>query len=264
MSALTHLNWGGVFPCAPDWRWDTATTPLRDFDLWAVFAGRGEMQTPDGPVSLAPGDCLVLRPGALYRCRTSAEEPLLVHVVHFDWVGGRGEAVAPPDGDLPALHRPLIDVTFFEALTTRAIDAHLANRPADADAWLKAALLELGRQDRAHAAATAATDEHAQRIEQVCAGIAGSPGQAWVVAELAASCFVTPDHFTRLFKAARGVTPREYILRHRIDLARRLLLSSSHSVGRIAELAGFSDIHHFSRVFKARTGRAPTRFRRGG
>lgn len=259
-----HLNWGDSFTCAPDWTWDTRTTPLPDFDLWAVYEGHGVMETPQGTLRLEPGDCLVLRPRETYRFRTAPDEPLVVHVAHFDFVTGPGQVVAPPAGRLPALHRPLLDVTFFRAITGRIVRCHLDGRTADADAWLAAALLELERQDREHARAADMVDDRTRAIERAAAAIAMRPGRRWSVRELAGGCFLSPDHFSRLFKAARGVTPREFIMRHRIDAARRLLLSSSHSIGRIAELTGFSDIYHFSRQFKARTGRSPTRFRRGG
>jgi AraC-like DNA-binding protein len=256
-----HVNWCGIFPCEPDWTWDTATTPLRDFDLWAVFEGAGVMTAPDRTVTLASGDCLLLRPGERYVCRTETAVPLLVHVVHFDYVDARARAVTPPA--LPPLHRPLIDVTFFRELTTRVIERHLDRRADEADVWLRAALRELAAADAAHAA-SGTTDPQLQRIENICAGIARAPERRWVITELARKCAVSPDHFTRLFKQHRGVTPREFILRQRVDAAKRLLLASSHSVGRIAELTGFSDIYHFSRQFKAHAGRSPTRFRRGG
>jgi AraC-like DNA-binding protein len=261
--AAVHVNWGGFFLCEPDWSWDTATTPLPDCDLWGVYAGRGELDTPAGRQPLARGDCVLLRPRERYRCRTEPDDPLLVHVIHFDWVDRRERPLAELPADAPPLHRALLDVVFFEALTTRVIQAHLDGRHRDADRWLAVALLELARQDETRASGATPWDEHAQAIARVCADIAAAPGRLWVVTELAAACALSPDHFTRLFKAARGVTPREFIQRQRIDAARRLLLASSHSIGRIAELLGFSDIYHFSRVFKQRTGRSPTRFRRG-
>ncbi len=258
-----HVNWGGFFPCEPDWTWDTATTPLRDFDLWAVFEGRGVMRAPDATFDLVPGDCLVLRPGDRYVCDTDAKERLLVHVVHFDFVNSRARPITPDDEELPPLHRPLVNVIFFRALTTRIIRRHFDGRPGDADDWLRASLRELAEVNRERAA-QGATDERVRRIERVCADIARAPHRQWVVSDLARDCFVSPDHFTRVFRQVRGVTPREFILRQRIDAAKRLLLASSYSVGRIAQLTGFSDIYHFSRQFKAHAGRSPTRFRKGG
>lgn len=255
-----HVNWCGIFPCEPDWIWDTAITPLWDFDLWAVFGGSGVMRAPDMTVALAPGDCLLLRPGERYVCGTDPAEPLLVHVVHFDFVDARSHAVAPPTQ--PPIHRPLLDITFFRELTTRIIACHFDGRAEAADIWLRAALHELAQVDAVHAA-SGKLDPQIQKIEILCADIARAPERRWVVRELARECGVSTDHFTRLFKQVRGVTPREFILRQRVDAAKRLLLASSHSVRRIAELTGFSDIYHFSRQFKAHAGRSPMRFRRG-
>jgi AraC-like DNA-binding protein len=36
---------------------------------------------------------------------------------------------------------------------------------------------------------------------------------------------------------------------------------SSFSIGRIADLLGYSDIYHFSKQFKEKTGIPPSRFR---
>jgi AraC-like DNA-binding protein len=256
--ASVRLNWCGIFPCAPDWMWDTATTPLRDFDLWAVFDGRGQLRTPEGRIDLATGECLVLRPGERYVCRHSPDAPLLVHVIHYDYLDQDGEPVQPDEP--PPLRRPLTDVTFFRALTSRVVSSHGAGHDAAAQHWLHACLEELQRQDALHRG----DDERTRRIEQLCTRIVEAPAEEWRIEDIATSFHLSPDHFTREFKALKGVPPREYILRARIDSARRLLLSSSHSVTRIAALTGFGDIYHFNRQFKRRTGRSPTRFRKLG
>lgn len=253
-----RLNWCGIFPCEPDWSWDTVTTPLRDFDLWAVFDGQGTLEAPQGRVELGTGDCLVLRPGERYFCRHRADDPLLVHVIHYDYVDDRGDRSLPAEP--PPLHRPLADVTFFRGLTTRVVACQSAGDRERAEDWLHACLAELTRQD----ALQRPTDVRTRSIEGLCTRIVESPSERWCVEEMARSFHLSPDHFTRVFKALKGESPRSFILRARIDQARRLLLSSSHSVTRIAALTGFGDIYHFSRQFKLRTGRSPTRFRRLG
>lgn len=253
-----RLNWSGIFPCEPDWSWDTAITPLRDFDLWAVFAGRGTLEAPQERIEMGTGDCLVLRPGERYVCHHRHDDPLLVHVLHYDYVDDRGSRSLP--SELPPLHRPLTDVTFFRELTSRVVASQIAAEHAGAEDWLRACLTELARQD----ALQRSTDERARAIEGLCTRIAETPSATWRVAQMARSFHLSADHFTRVFRQIKGVSPREFILRARIDSARRLLLSSSHSVTRIAALTGFGDIYHFSRQFKLRTGRSPTRFRKLG
>lgn len=253
-----RLNWSGIFPCAPDWSWDTAITPLRDFDLWAVFEGHGTLESPAGRIELGPGDCLMLRPGERYVCRHQSEDPLLVHVIHYDYVDERGASAPPPEP--PPRHRPLMDVLFFRELTTRVVSSHRAGDHAGAEDWLRVCLAEVARQD----ALRRDTDARTREIERLCTRIAEAPADSWRVEAVAEAFHLSPDHFTRLFKALKGVSPREFILQARIDAARRLLLSSSHSVTRIAALTGFGNIYHFSRQFKQRTGRSPTQFRRLG
>jgi AraC-like DNA-binding protein len=52
-----------------------------------------------------------------------------------------------------------------------------------------------------------------------------------------------------------------YILRRRVARAQQLIAGSLHPLKQIADLAGFSDVAHFSRVFTAVTGVSPRTFR---
>ncbi len=66
---------------------------------------------------------------------------------------------------------------------------------------------------------------------------------------------------TKLFKRDCGVTVNEYIISQRIAIARELLQYTEQPIGRIAEKCGFSDQLYFSKVFSARVGVSPTRYR---
>lgn len=72
------------------------------------------------------------------------------------------------------------------------------------------------------------------------------------------------DYVRKLFKKEMGVTPHEYLLNSRMQLARELITSgignrySNYSVGQIAEACGFSEPLYFSRVFKKYYGFAPS------
>ena len=65
----------------------------------------------------------------------------------------------------------------------------------------------------------------------------------------------------RGFRLAFGVTPKEYLLRLRLDKAKQLLQYSALSVKEIASTLDFFDQYHFSRFFRARTGFAPSVYR---
>lgn len=81
------------------------------------------------------------------------------------------------------------------------------------------------------------------------------------VRDMATKAFMSEFHFFRLFKEAFGLSPHQYYLQKKIDMARDMVLKTDHSVTEIAYLTGFNDIYSFSRVFKNMTGLSPALFR---
>lgn len=66
---------------------------------------------------------------------------------------------------------------------------------------------------------------------------------------------------SRLFKNQVGVGFSEYLAAKRLEYAKELLLTSSHSVKEIAAMAGFTSENYFSRTFKLYEGVSPSAFR---
>lgn len=78
---------------------------------------------------------------------------------------------------------------------------------------------------------------------------------------LASICNVSEVYFRKTFKKKYGLSPKQYIMNLRITKAKELLSDGMCAVGRVAELCGFSSTYHFSRSFKAITGRVPSDYR---
>lgn len=68
-------------------------------------------------------------------------------------------------------------------------------------------------------------------------------------------------HLIRSFRRALGTTPYDYLMRKRIETAKRLLLYSSLSVKEIAAQLAFADQYYFSNFFKRKTEISPSDFR---
>ncbi|HIQ66476.1 MAG TPA: helix-turn-helix transcriptional regulator [Candidatus Coproplasma stercoravium] len=74
------------------------------------------------------------------------------------------------------------------------------------------------------------------------------------------------DYVRKLFKSETGITPHEYLISRRMELAGRLILSgmsnqySRYSISQIAEMCGFSEPLYFSRVFKKYFGTPPSEY----
>lgn len=73
---------------------------------------------------------------------------------------------------------------------------------------------------------------------------------------------LSPKYFGTLFKAQFGVGPKEYAVSLRIERAKELLQSERLSVTTVSEMVGFSDVYHFSKVFKENTLYSPSEYKR--
>ena len=73
----------------------------------------------------------------------------------------------------------------------------------------------------------------------------------------------SPSQCSRVFRAAYGVTPYQYLLARRVSLARILLENSSMSVREIAAQLSFCDEYYFSNLFKQKVGVSPAAYRVG-
>ncbi len=82
------------------------------------------------------------------------------------------------------------------------------------------------------------------------------------LARLAEQVGMSEFHFNRLFKRATGVPPSQYLIKLRIDAAKRLLRETSRSVITIANDVGYSNPSHFARVFRKDTGHSPKDYRK--
>jgi AraC family transcriptional regulator len=80
--------------------------------------------------------------------------------------------------------------------------------------------------------------------------------------ELAAASGYSRSHFLRMFHATTGLTPHRYILKRRIERARRLLAYSNLGIADIAYKSGFASQPHLNLAFRKECGLTPGEFRR--
>lgn len=81
------------------------------------------------------------------------------------------------------------------------------------------------------------------------------------IEELAALSLMSPSNLIRYFCRCLDVTPHEYLLLYRLKQSKRLLVSTTETIERIAELCGFNSASHFARVFKKENHMTPKEFR---
>lgn len=81
------------------------------------------------------------------------------------------------------------------------------------------------------------------------------------VAELADELGTTPYLLNKCCRSATGLYVSDYVRRRIMREAERLLLFTVSDIAEIAELTGFSDPSHFTRVFKTLHGQTPKDWR---
>ena len=73
---------------------------------------------------------------------------------------------------------------------------------------------------------------------------------------------LAPQYICALFKKNTGLTVTQFILKERIDLAKRYIIATSDSISSIAEACGFNDYCYFSHTFKKVTGVSANQYRK--
>ena len=77
------------------------------------------------------------------------------------------------------------------------------------------------------------------------------------VEELAERLEVSPEHLTRLFTAAYGISPGKFLRKRRLEYARELLLEPDMTVSLVSGLCGFSAPGYFAKAFRKEFGMSP-------
>jgi AraC-like DNA-binding protein len=118
-------------------------------------------------------------------------------------------------------------------IVVASVPAHLARRGSLAADGLRAAV-ELVRRDVA---------------------------QPLDVETLARHAGMSTDQLERAFTHVLGTSPKQYVLRARVEEAATLLATTTLSVAAVAARCGYYDQSHLTRQFSAVTGLTPSRYR---
>ncbi len=81
--------------------------------------------------------------------------------------------------------------------------------------------------------------------------------------DVARAVGLSTTHFARCFKRSTGSAPHQYLMRCRVERARRLLIETDNAIAQIAFACGFAHQEHLTRAFRRLSGETPARFRLG-
>ena len=249
----------GIVRCEPVWEFKPYR--LVDFLLWCVLDGVGTAWVAGREMVLGPGTCLLLPPGAALSAVHDPKRRLRVFYLHADFLDARGRALGTTTMALPTMPVVVSDLSTLEPLARQVVDGSAAKDAAGSlrrDLALRLVLLKLHESARAPV-----TRSDGNKLAAALLAVRENPGAAWSVPGIAAQAGLSVSQTARRIRELTGLSPRELVIRSRIERARRLMEESAMSLEQIAASLGYSDVYFFHRQFKAVAGVTPGRWRRG-
>ena len=99
------------------------------------------------------------------------------------------------------------------------------------------------------------------RLKRVQEYIEANLDQEVALSQMAAIAGMSSHYFAELFKQSVRLSPHQYVLRRRIERARKLLHDPNMRILEAGVRSGFSDQSHFTKIFRRMVGVTPSEYR---
>ena len=116
--------------------------------------------------------------------------------------------------------------------------------------------------DQAQFVARPLPQDEAARLARLMDWVRAHPAEDWTLASLAERAAMSVRTLQRQFRQSLGMSPVDWLVRERVELARQLLETSARPLAHVSSLAGFGSEESFRRHFRLATGVSPMAYRR--
>lgn len=234
------------------------------YPVWTIFAvenGQFAYRFDGHEGEAGWGDIIVCPPGAVFYRRTIS--PLTFHFIQFEWereMGPEEAARLAGKWEVRDVERLMSTYRYMKNIGREFQQEPGFGRMKHMleDMWR---LLEIERSSKAEEANSgkAQTGPDMLQARQWLVEHAFTP---MTMQELAGTLGITPVQLTRRFRAAYQITPSEFVTGLRLGRASRLLEDSAQSIETIAQQCGYENGFYLSRVFSAKLGVTPSKYRK--
>jgi AraC family transcriptional regulator len=100
------------------------------------------------------------------------------------------------------------------------------------------------------------------QFQRACDFIIANLADDPLISKVADECGLSTSYFVRAFKQTMGIPPHRWLTKQRVARAKELLRDPAQELADIAQLCGFVDQSHLTRVFSRSEGYSPGRWRR--
>lgn len=234
--------------CQPDWDWSTDTARIGGYHFWYLISGEATVKTLNSSTKLLPGDIYLFNLNQSHYCTHDPENPLHVYTCFFK----ENSLMKKSFNNISSTKLVCENPIFIGKLFLNLVRDFNNNKKEDSMVWLNAIMSEQ---------LTKLSSENTNPISRVINKINANPTRQYTLDEMSKICGYSKNHFLRLFKAKMHISPMEYCIRLKINLAKHYLLYSNYTINTISSLCGYSDISHFSKQFKKFEGISPNKYR---
>jgi AraC-like DNA-binding protein len=259
--------------------WQVGRRILRDYLLFLVESGRGRMTLDDREIPLRAGEWYWVPPGKTVVLEGVAPPNMLVPYVHFDVIYNKRFANLPVtesgflDTKDPSIQPNLFagapiclegkvaPKVFSEAKAQLYEIIHIYNRHSPFfRIETSALLLQLIANFANGAGFESSENAVVKKIERLFEKNITRP---YTLRELGRITGYNPLYVGRLFEREKGLSPKQFQLRLRINRAKDMIRHSSLTFTAIARECGFDSPATFSRIFRRCEKMSPTEYLRG-
>lgn len=108
-----------------------------------------------------------------------------------------------------------------------------------------------------------ASQKSLDKIKSILSYVAEHFQKEITIEEIAGHCHYSKSYFMKFFKEIMGISFIQYVNDYRLEVAAKLLTTTSASIVEIALDTGFENLSYFNRCFKRKYGTTPGAYRKG-
>jgi AraC-like DNA-binding protein len=234
--------------------------------IHTVIDGKGVFESGSHSHVCVKGDTFVIFPGSLFSYQADRAQPWT-----YVWVGLKGEAVQQllqevgVTPDKPLIHLDnLIEIhNLYEHIRfSFQRSAYPRLESLEASGWLRLLVHKFGIANISSLSAQSITlpDVIDRQIDQAIRWITLRFHQQISIDHMASSLGYHRAHLSKVFKQKIGMSPKQYLLKVRMDKAKELL-GGTLTIDQVSSSVGFNDALYFSKQFRKWSGMSPSEYR---
>ncbi len=223
-------------------------------DYWIIHyvsSGRGVVVVDDVTYQVSATQCFILRPYEHFFYQADERDPW-----HYTWISFRtaDADMSMFDGKIVIASAAMHDI-FLRIMRARDIrygqQEYLSARIWDIVSCV------LGESCRGESRGNEYVERARIYIEVNYMNKIG-------VSDIAEMLGLERSYFSSLFRKETGVSPQQYLMEYRFNMAAELLRVHDYTVSHAANAVGYTDIANFSRMFRRFFGISATEFKEKG